>query len=125
VAPYSYDWLDNLGRRSPPRLTPGLEQLEVGQRVMRIFTLVAFELNHHLTLKLTAGGAIFGEIAVSYVVVALGEGRSRLLAKLSLRWPPRWPWRLIRVLLPWGDLFMMRKQLLTLKRLAERAARGV
>jgi hypothetical protein len=125
VAPYSYDWLDNLGRRSPPRLTPGLERLEVGQRVMRVFTLVAFELNHHLTLKLTAGRAIFGEIAVSYVVVALGEGRSRLLAKLLLRWPPRWPWRWMRVLLPWGDLFMMRKQLLTLKRLAERAARGV
>jgi hypothetical protein len=68
---------------------------------------------------------LFGEIAVSYVVVARGEGRSRLLAKLSLRWRPRWPWRWMRVLLPWGDLFMMRKQLLTLKRLAERAARGV
>ena len=66
VAPYSYDWLDNLGRRSPRTLTPGAERLELGQRVMGIFELVGFEPDRHLTLRLRKPG-IFPPMVVSYV----------------------------------------------------------
>jgi len=121
VAPYSYDWIDNRGRRSPRELTPGLEQLAEGQTVMTIFRLASFAWGRHLTLVTPAGGAgerLFGRVWVSYVVTP--EAReTRLLAKLRLLPPPGLRGRLLAALLPWGDLVMMRKQLLNLARLAE------
>lgn len=122
AAPYSYDWIDNLGRRSPTTLTPGLEQLARGQRVMQIFELADFAIDRHLTLVLrsASGRRLFGDLAVSYVVVPVSSESCRLLAKLSVRYP-RGPFgAFVRAFLPWGDLVMMRKQLLTLKALAER-----
>ena len=116
VAPYSYDLLDNLGRRSPRTLTPGLENLEVGQRFMTIFTLVAFEPDRSLTLLMTARRArrLFGDVAVTYDVTPRGEG-SRLLAVLRIS-------RRSRALV-YGDAVMMRKQLRTLAALAARHGR--
>jgi hypothetical protein len=121
TAPYSYDWIDNLGRRSPRRLVAGLEQLAVGQPVMRIFRLAGFETDRHLTLRLTDPAAVrlFGEIAGTYRVEPLGDHRCRLVVKLLVRHPQRFPGTWLRRLLPAGDLIMMRKQLLNLKGLAE------
>ena len=122
VAPYSYDWIDNRGRRSPRRLTPGLEALAVGQRAMTIFEIAAFEWGRHLTLATPEGGRgerLFGRTWVTYRVVPCGEGASRLLAKLRVAPPPGLHGWLVAHLLPLGDLVMMRKQLLTLARLAE------
>lgn len=122
VAPYSYDWIDNLGRRSPRELTPGLERLEVGQRFMTMFVLVGFEPGRSLTLR--HSGRLWGQLAVTYRVTPVGDGGSRLTVKLLARFPRRSPLRLpLRALLPAGDLVMMRRQLLNLKALAERSAR--
>ena len=120
AAPYSYDWIDNLGRTSPRELTPGLDELETGQRVMTIFRLVEFEPGRHITLLLERGKRLFGELAVTYQVDPAGDG-SRLIAKLVVR-RPSGPGRLLGSLLPAGDLVMMKKQLRTLKALAERDA---
>jgi hypothetical protein len=127
VAPYSYDWIDNFGRRSPPVLTAGVDALARGDRVMTIFALAEFVAPSHLTLLLTDRRArrLFGDIAVTYDVMASGRHATRLAAKLRVRYPSRGLWRCMRLLLPWGDLIMMRKQLLTIKRLAERSHSAV
>ena len=124
AAPYSYDWIDNHGRPSPTTLTSGLEHLERGQRVMSIFTLADYVPGRHLTLVMSDRSAVraFGEVAGSYVVVPLSDRSSRLVVKLLARYPRSLYGAFLRAFLPWGDLVMMRKQLLTLKRLAEASA---
>jgi hypothetical protein len=122
VAPYSYDCIDNLGRRSPRRLTPGLDQLAVGQRFMTGFELVDFEKDGHLTLVARASFAsVFGleALAVTYLVRPQATAESRLVVKLLIRHVPGVVGTLAAWLLPWADWVMMRKQLLTLKQLAE------
>lgn len=122
AAPYSYDWIDNRGRRSPRRLIPGLEELSVGQTAMTIFDLIAFERDVHLTVRIKPASPstrVFGDVAVTYQIVPRREGGCRLLAKLRVRYPRGCIGRLARAVLPAGDLVMMRRQFLNLKRLAE------
>src|SRR4029453_13224665 len=81
-APYSYDLLDNLGRRSPRELTPGKENLEVGQRIMTIFSLASFEPDRHLTIVCDGiGKKLLGDVSSTYRVAPAGNG-SRLVLKL-------------------------------------------
>ncbi|MGZ4750277.1 MAG: hypothetical protein ACXVYU_04330 [Oryzihumus sp.] len=115
LAPYSYDWIDNRGRRSPRRLM-ALPEPRVGD----VFT--------------TAGGRQLGRIVsvdpgnqltatilgafMSYVLVPDGDGTTRLLLKVVATSS-----RLVAPVLSAGVLVMARRQLLNLKALAEREAR--
>jgi hypothetical protein len=121
VAPYSYDWIDNLGRRSPQHLIDGLDELEVGQRFSFIFRLTAFEQDRSITLESTT--PYFGHVAMTYVAAPQGPETSRLVAKIAFAAPGGLVGIAARRVLPAGDLVMMRKQLLTLRDLAERDAR--
>lgn len=118
AAPYSYDKLDNLGRRSPRELTPGLDELAVGQRVQTIFKLVEFEPGRSLTM--VSSGRVFGRVACTYRADPVGEERSRIVVKILARYARGLHRPLMRLALPPGDLLMMRRQLLNLRNLAER-----
>jgi hypothetical protein len=116
LAPYSYDWIDNFGRRSPQNLR-GLPEPVVGESFTaalggrRFGRIVAVEPGDHLT------ATIIGAV-MSYVLVSLDDGQqTRLLLKIVTRGG-----RLVAPLLSLGDLIMARRQLLNLAALAERTA---
>ena len=111
LAPYSYDWLDNLGRRSPRSLVDmpdpavGDPFTAVGGRP--VGRVLAVEPGVALT------GRIMGAV-MSYVLVPDGRD-TRLLLKIVTAGG-----RLVAPLLSSGDLVMARRQLRTWAALAER-----
>jgi hypothetical protein len=64
---------------------------------------------------------LFGEGPRDLHWVLLGRSVTRLLVRLELTYEDAWCKASTRLWLPWGDLLMMRKQLLTLRALAETA----
>ncbi|MET0189273.1 MAG: hypothetical protein ABW212_09760 [Pseudonocardia sediminis] len=117
VAPYSYDLVDNLGRRSPRTLTPGMDRLATGQRFLHMFRISGYVPDREITAA--ADNPIFGPSAMTYRVLDAGPGRSRLVARLDVAADNR-ARRIAAVAIAWGDLVMMRRQLRTLASLAER-----
>ncbi|SEP49466.1 polyketide cyclase [Amycolatopsis saalfeldensis] len=112
LAPYSYDWIDNLGRRSPRALLR-LPEPQAGERFTtaagrRLGRIVSVEPGKQLT------GRIAG-VFMSYVLVPQEHGTTRLLLKVAARTSSG-----AALVISVGDLVMARRQLLNFKRLAER-----
>ncbi|NGO13094.1 polyketide cyclase [Streptomyces sp. HC44] len=112
LAPYSYDWIDNLGRRSPRELVD-LPEPQVGEKFTiaggrELGRIVSVEPGNELT------GTIMGAF-MSYVLVPQDHDTTRLLLKVVMQ-TSRWA----AIGLSVGDLIMARRQLLNLKLLAER-----
>jgi hypothetical protein len=111
LAPYSYDRIDNLGRRSPRELA-GLPEPHVGERFTtaggrELGRIVSVDRGKQLT------GTIMGAF-MSYVLLPQDDRTTRLLLKVVMQ-TARW----IAPALSVGDLIMARRQLLNLKRLTE------
>ena len=111
LGPYSYDWIDNLGRRSPQQLR-GLPEPRPGENFTSAFAgrplgrILSVAPQEQLTAWIA--GAV-----MSYVLVS-EERTTRLLLKIVLS-----RGRIVAPLVSVGDLVMARRQLLNLKRLAE------
>jgi hypothetical protein len=115
LAPYSYDLVDNLGRRSPRELRD-LPEPVPGDPFTKAFgrdqgRVVAVDPGRELTARIMGAH-------MSYAVLPQEGGRTRLVLKVVAR-TRSW----LAPALSLGDLVMARKQLLTLKALAESDAR--
>ncbi len=126
VAPYSYDWADNFALPSPTRLSPRVDTIAVGQRMMHILRIVSFEPGRSLTLVASngIGRALFGELAGTYTVEPCAAG-TRLFVKVNAAYPRSFYGRLVDPVMPWIDYAMMRKQLERIREYAERDARQI
>lgn len=114
IAPYSYDLVDNLGRRSPRELRD-VPEPTVGDPFTHAFgrpqgRVVAVVPGEELTATIMGAH-------LSYAVLPRGSA-TRLVLKVVAR-TNRWLAPAYSV----GDLVMARRQLLNLKRLAERDQR--
>lgn len=127
AAPYSYDLIDNLGRRSPRALTPGLGSPAPGDSVMHVFAVAAVSPGSELTITLRRprrglARRLIVAAALTYRVIAVAPGRSRIVVRYVSADPPGAMGAVLRAVMPVGDLLMMRRQLLTLRDLAQRDA---
>ncbi len=123
VAPYSYDWIDNGGRRSPATLTPGADRLVDGQPVLEHLPAPRARRppahhGHHRRVRSGCSGASTRRTSRRSARAAAGSW-SRSPSARTGAWQ-----RLRRRALAWGDVVMVRKQLRTLKAYAEASARG-
>ncbi|MBL7996714.1 hypothetical protein JNM05_15215 [bacterium] len=122
LAPYSYDWINNLGRASPRRILNDQPDLQIGQTMMHIFDVVQFNIPYDLTLRVkprSFGQLLFGDILLSYQIVPVDNHSSRLLVKIKRKFNRGPLGVFMRHFLPWANLIMHRKQLMLFKELSE------
>jgi hypothetical protein len=140
LAPYSYDWLDNGFRRSPRRLV-GLPPMTVGDDFMVWLNIAEVDPGKTLTALCRSyaelkprrrwfqrmvqkpGFLLFNLewVGLSYRLVPVAPGETRLLVKLRWKCRDNFLRRLTCLWFEIADFIMMRKQLRTLKKLAESA----
>ncbi len=127
-APYSYDWIDNYGRKSPPYLLTDAPPLKTGDPIMRWFTLVEFRPNESITLTLPQNPPLYLKLLfepfiksfyTTYQLFPLSDNTTRLVVKTVINpYHDSLRRRLVKIA-DALDYVMMRRQLLNFKQLAE------
>lgn len=121
---YSYDWIDNLGRPSAERIIPELQTLKVGDLIplspdgKQGFWVKEMRPNEWMLWWDQRGGVTW-----FWGFYPLDERRMRLITRVKLRY--RWtsPVILFHLVFDVGDIVMMRRCMLGIKRRAEALAR--
>ena len=113
---YSYDWIDNDGKRSVDRIDPALQRLAVGDRIPMLpdFGPVVREIqtDHHI---LSGGDAD----TWCLLVEPTADGRSRLVSRWRQDWPKTFGTFVWTLVSDPGAFVMERKMLRTIRSLAE------
>lgn len=128
VAPYSYDTLDNHGIQSPPNLTPDLAKLNIGDKMMTIFSVAHFIPNKEITLVMDVPPKPYDKYyvptAITYRLLSNHNGLKNH-TRLVVKYVAEWKYTLFgfteKLLVVFADFIMMRRQLLNFKHLAEKA----
>jgi len=113
--------LNDFKTYQPSGPIPEAEVLTVGREIMEFFEILSYENNRHVTVGIQKGSRqskVFGDVCVSYAIMPQEKDRCRLIVKYLISYPKSLGW-LLRFILPWGDLVMMRRQLLKIKRVSE------
>jgi hypothetical protein len=120
---YSYDWLDNLGRRSAERILPEWQHLAIGDVIPMSPNgksgqwVKALEPNRWMLWGDKAGNAVW-----YWGLEPPDEQHTHLITRVRLRYHWTSPALLFDLLVEFTDIVMMRKCLLGLKRRVERPA---
>lgn len=116
---YSYDWLDNLGRKSAQKVHPEWQDISTGSHVPAgpiAFIAARVDEPHSFVLSTSPKG--FGKrmcFTLAYELRPDPAG-TRLVTRMRVRINMPGAWFLEKFLLSPGDGLMVRKQLLTLQK---------
>ncbi len=122
---YSYDWIDNLGRPSAERIVPELQHLAVGDLVpMSPGGKVGLWVKDFEPDRWMLWWDRKGDVSRLWLLDSVGDSRTRLITRVRVRY--RWisAGILFSLAMDVGDIVMMRKCMLGIKRRAEAMARG-
>jgi hypothetical protein len=115
---YSYDRLDNAGIPSAERILPEYQGLKVGDEVpidkVHRMEVVALEPNRVMAWNLPGR-----DFTWAWGLYPEGEGRTRLVSRIRMKYVWKWPVILGYFIIDVGDFIMMRKCMWGIKRRAE------
>jgi hypothetical protein len=116
----SYDLIGSSRKKALKSSLYNQRELEINQTVMDIFELISFEKNAQITVSIKPNsGYPFESLIVSYMIIKQESSSCRLICKANMKYKQNLAGYFAKKILPWGDLVMMRKQMLNIKRFTE------